>query len=82
MAGKPSNPQAFPKRSWQHPVNGEIDWGNDGMTLRDYFAVHVAQGYLASFAIDGMSIPSACGVASYAYEVADAMLAEREKEVL
>ena len=46
-----------------------------GMTLRDYFAAHALQGGLAH------NRPAAdmAGWAKWAYQVADAMLAAREK---
>lgn len=54
--------------------NGVIYPGNDGMTLRDYFAAKAAQGLLAA--------PD-CGwdaeqLANGAYAIADAMLKARE----
>lgn len=47
----------------------------DGMTLRDYFAATALQGWLASFGPSDS--PKASSVAIFAYNVADAMLAER-----
>ena len=44
----------------------------DGMTLRDYFAAKAMQGMLSG----GKSMPQTC--VSLAYELADAMLKERE----
>ena len=59
------NPRAFPDRN-----------GNGGMTLRDYFAAAALQGYRASGVND---YPEA--IADLAGVDADAMLAERAKEV-
>ena len=63
------NPPAFPLTTASDPIS-------DGMTLRDYFAAKVAQGYVVSD-----SIPSPKDVAEYAYRVADALLEVRSKEV-
>ena len=46
-----------------------------GMSLRDYFAAKVLQGFHASQAFGGDSAV----IAALAYERADAMLKEREK---
>lgn len=47
-----------------------------GMTLRDYFAAKAMQGLLA----DSNVIGSTENVSTAAYKMADAMLAERNKE--
>ncbi|MFP5341084.1 MAG: hypothetical protein ACLGIW_21850, partial [Gammaproteobacteria bacterium] len=56
--------------------------GIPGMTLRDYFAVKVVHGAIASPARfvdeDGAQIGTPEGYASLAYEIADAMLKARE----
>lgn len=68
MTDKPENPQAFPLRARS---DGSIfERSHEGMTLRDYFA--------------GKALPSvmhlcAQSFARKAYEIADAMLAERLK---
>ena len=53
-----------------------------GMTLRDYFAAAAMQGWLASFLGESRH-PVVAGndkhVAQLSYEMADAMLKEREK---
>lgn len=61
------NPYAFPM-----PDNAQ--WG---MTLRDYFAGQALAGLLANPDYTGLIAVSA----NDAYQFADAMLAEREKEV-
>ena len=58
---------AFPKS------DTETSGGNYGMTLRDYFAAKAMNGLLAR----GLHEHH---VAALAYNVADAMLAERNKE--
>jgi hypothetical protein len=59
----------------------------DGMTLRDWFAGHAMQGLLsesgcaiATEIADKEGITESQAVASYAFKMADAMLAEREKQ--
>ena len=47
----------------------------DGMTLRDYFAAHALQGGLAH----NRPAADTAGWAKWAYQVADAMLAARDK---
>lgn len=48
----------------------------DGMTLRDYFAAKAMQAHITH---DGSDDAHEVGVARWAYELADAMLAERSK---
>ena len=54
---------------------GSNSYHYEGMTLRDYFAAHALQGGLAH------NRPAAemAGWAKWAYQVADAMLAARDK---
>ena len=47
-----------------------------GMSLRDYFAGQA----LAGMQTDGFTIPLMPSIAKRAYVIADAMLAERQKE--
>lgn len=47
----------------------------DGMTLRDYFAAKAMAGFLASYA----DAPTYEQLATFAYQCADAMLAERAR---
>ena len=58
---------AFPSES-----EGMLD--NEGMTLRDYFAAKAMQGYCVD-----PEMPSFSEVAHFAYQMADAMLLERDK---
>jgi len=69
---------AFPLKE---PLNSDYP----GMSLRDYFAAAALQGWLGSYgpesphpAVDGER--QLRKVAAQAYEMADAMLAEREKQ--
>ncbi len=59
----------------ESPVFGEVH--HPGMSLRDHFAAQALSGWLASFGPNEGCKPA--GVASFVYEIADAMLAEREK---
>ena len=65
---------AFPRPCGEFNIRGEGKFNNsqDGMTLRDYFAAKAMQGLLANpeFYEDEVG---------YAYKIADAMLAERER---
>lgn len=73
---------AFPQKE---PLSN--DW--QGMTLRDYFAAKAMNAVMANNG-GAVQANSACGwslcnctlsdVAEFSYQVADAMLAEREKQ--
>ena len=50
-----------------------------GMTLRDYFAAKVMQGWLSTYSANhGPDEVYEDGVAEFAYKIADAMLKARE----
>jgi hypothetical protein len=51
---------------------------NEGMSLRDYFAAKAMQGLIASN--DEEAGDRITEIPEYAYRIADAMLAEREKK--
>lgn len=68
---KPENPHAFPVS-----FESENSSGNDGMKLRDYFAAKAMQGMLADTDTGGR--PEY--FAKRAYEYADALLIERNKQ--
>ena len=70
--GGPAFPFGQFSETTGQPING---YYNPGMSLRDYFASAALQGILASPDTMG-SQPS---IAGYAYQFADAMLAERAK---
>jgi len=84
--GGPAFPVADP--SWLDPAT--IAHGKrlaSGMTLRDWFAGMAMQGIYACpvqlYRADGTPMPdplTSADIAKMAYEEADAMLAEREKE--
>lgn len=77
---------AFPQPSFPRP-DCEIIWGDGGMTLRDYLAAKALSGQLANDDFMAATAKSCEGdrhhfartVALTAFEIADAMLAEREK---
>ena len=68
------NPSAFPRHMTIYGQNTKAQSEGYGMTLRDYFAAKAMQGILAD-----PNTPEIMDIAGAAYEVADAMLAEREK---
>lgn len=81
MSDKAPNPPAFPEPFVYHENYGEsglyrssTDAGFGGMTLRDYFAAKAMAGMLSCE--QPQNTPT---VARVAYELADAMLAERIK---
>lgn len=81
---KPENPPAFPGNVDLSAVD-VVD--SSGMTLRDYFAAKAMQGALSNLDVfdaitrvgrtDGAERVEA--MALFAYDMADAMLAERSK---
>ena len=75
MMGKdhPNNIPAFPKQGHVFP-NGEVDWGNDGMSLRDYFAGQVLAGIYARSISAQLSERD---IALLAYAQADEMIRQR-----
>ena len=74
MTDRPENPPAFPLAL---PVQFQI--GNEGMTLRDYFAGQALRGIVERFSLDLFYPVSINMRVEEAYAYADAMLAERTK---
>ena len=66
---------AFP-RPTSHLPNVETSWSQTGMTLRDWFAGQALSGMTANSAVAPASSED---WAHGAYELADAMIAERAK---
>ncbi|HCT2132421.1 hypothetical protein [Enterobacter hormaechei] len=67
--------QAFPKQQWEYDgQNNVLQYQENGMTLRDYFAAKAMQGRLAN--PDWLC--SDDRTATEAYQIADAMLRARE----
>lgn len=76
MAENPPADLASDRNPYAFPAHGPDDEYN-GMTLRDWFAGQALMGMLTSPANDSVPMPR---YASAAYEIADAMLAERERK--
>jgi len=84
MMSKKDGGPAFPNTV---KITDEIFSDLRGMTLRDYFAAKAMQGIYACpvqlYRADGTPLPdiiTSADIAKMAYEEADAMLAEREKD--
>ena len=83
-----NNQPAFPFPAYTYP-NGEINHGEGGMTLRDYFAAKAMQGFCSDHKwrdkntpeyplLHGGGLEYATAIA--AYKQADAMLKAREQK--
>jgi len=72
---KSNNPSAFPLNEFAYNINN-----CGGMTLRDYFAAKAISGFTSAFNQDGewTSVGCETDIAQYAYNIADAMLKQRE----
>ena len=68
---------AFPFPPYEYS-DGDLNPGNDGMTLRDYFAAKAMQGFAARDVFDN-GIATPYQRARLAYIEADAMLKERKQ---
>lgn len=67
--------QAFPRQQWEYDgQNNVLQYQEEGMTLRDYFAAKVMQGTQSNPEWNHWSSENHV---KHAYEVADAMLAAR-----
>ncbi len=78
---KENGGQAFPRQQWEcDGHNNVLQYQEEGMTLRDYFAAKAMQGILANPAqLDNVIDSTTMWVSEDAYKVADAMLAARNK---
>jgi hypothetical protein len=75
MSDKQTGGSAFPLANVQTNRDGEVfSYVTDGMTLRDYFAAKAMYGMLV-----GLEDPNKEALSRWSYEMADAMLKEREK---
>lgn len=63
---------AFPRQEVIHPALGSVERGYKGMSLRDYFASQTLIGIVS------LQKHTPDHAAQYAYEIADAMLNERD----
>lgn len=81
MTKKDYGGPAFPSQPiFMIPGGGEIATEQGGMTLRDYFAGKALMGAIeATSGAPSLGLPRAEVIAKLAYELADAMLAERKK---
>lgn len=81
MSDKNGGP-AFPTQTVVYE-NGQVQYGDNGMTLRDYFAAKaMAAMWSNQYVIEGLSRiteDQAKAISKMAFEQADAMLAERAK---
>lgn len=83
---------AFPLRADRNDAGGICDPREPGMSMRDYFAAKAMHAELTTCGVPGEAcealveaarrdgIDPVRKIARNAYEIADAMLAEREKE--
>ncbi|EMN3919387.1 hypothetical protein REJ49_002167 [Citrobacter farmeri] len=68
---KDKDVQAFPKQQWEYDgQNNVLQYQEEGMTLRDYFAAKAMQSMITAHEPQG-AIPG------WAYNMADAMLDAR-----
>ncbi|HGW4611467.1 TPA: hypothetical protein ACNIE9_002798 [Enterobacter chengduensis] len=80
---KQTGGQAFPRQQWEYDGhNNVLQYQEEGMTLRDYFAAKALSGWLASYP-ESCTHPIVAGnayeVAKHSYMLADAMLKAREE---
>jgi len=80
----PDGGSAFPEAGMAGLPNGEVVWGQPGMTLRDYFAAQAMIGlfgfWVAVNAKTNINDPDPDIVSEMAYEYADAMLEARSAQ--
>jgi hypothetical protein len=69
MSNTKTGGPAFPFPAYTSP-NGEINHGEGGASLRDYFAAKAMQAFIAKYSHEG-------DVSRHAYKVANAMLEAR-----
>lgn len=72
MNNIPDGGPAFPVTDTVHP-DGQVQYGFNGMSLRDYFAAHAMQALLTRGYMQD-------DAAKRAYNTADSMLKQREQE--
>jgi hypothetical protein len=66
---------AFPTKNYQSVVPVSTGY-SEGISVRDYFAAKAMQAHITHEGSDDINEPM---VARWAYEMADAMLSQREK---
>lgn len=77
---KDTGGQAFPVPAEQYNDRSGITYPQEGMTFRDYAAVSAMQGLLANRELQLAVIHDKGTWAGFAYEIADEMIAERNKQ--
>ena len=78
--GGPAFPQVYPDQIVQEGSKIHLHLtGDSGMSLRDWFAGQALIGMLANTVISS-NIEDYLAIPGRAYEIADAMLAERSKD--
>lgn len=77
---KETGGQAFPRQQWEYDgQNNVLQYQEEGMTLRDYFAAKAMQTMISNPSIiDNDSDGAVNYAASASYKFADAMLKARE----
>lgn len=78
---KETGGQAFPRQQWDYDgQNNVLQYQDEGMTLRDYFAAKAMQAMISNpQMIDNDSDAAVNYAASAAYKFSDAMLKAREE---
>lgn len=73
--------QAFPRQQWEYDgQNNVLQYQEEGMTLRDYFAAKAMQSLYCRAGGSPAIEPDSCDYfAHHAYQMADAMLKARNK---
>lgn len=75
---KETGGQAFPRQQWEYDgQNNVLQYQEEGMTLRDYFAAKAMQAWLSQIPTEEME-DMMRRWAENSYEMADAMLKARE----
>ena len=59
-------------------VAGEYNFGESGMTLRDYFAAKIVAELISGFVWGSEVFASEESISLYSYRIADAMMKARE----
>ena len=86
---KPKNPPAFPSKHIEQHGGHKIEVWTEGMTLRDYFAGRALNGMTSiQKVVDALHLAheqnddeaAQNGLAEICYQIADAMLKERERD--
>jgi hypothetical protein len=71
------NKPAFPHLNPNFDGNWDKEPQRAGMTLHEWFAGQAMSGWLASF--EAGDVPNPTHIASLSYDIADAMLAEKDR---